>query len=44
MAKQQEAYRVDGVNEDEPAVDLKKRKAADVEEVCVATPLLLHIR
>ncbi|KAK3056235.1 hypothetical protein LTR09_002742 [Extremus antarcticus] len=32
MAKQQEAYRVDGVNEDEPAVDLKKRKAADVEE------------
>ncbi|KAK5741357.1 hypothetical protein LTR17_004064 [Elasticomyces elasticus] len=29
--KQQEAYKVDGVDENEPAMDLKKRKAQDVD-------------
>ncbi|KAK5717757.1 hypothetical protein LTR15_008596 [Elasticomyces elasticus] len=29
--KQQEAYKVDGVDEDEPAMDPKKRKAQDVD-------------
>lgn len=37
MKQQQEAYRVDGVDEDEPALDLKKRKAADLAEVRAAT-------
>ncbi|KAK3725226.1 hypothetical protein LTR37_000737 [Vermiconidia calcicola] len=32
MARQQEAYKVAGVDEDAPAVDLRKRKAAAAEE------------
>ena len=35
MAPQQAAYKVAGVDENEPAMDVRKRKAADVEEVRV---------
>lgn len=34
MAQQGQAYKVEGVDEDAPAVDLKKRKAEERDEVC----------
>ena len=34
MARQQEIYKVEGVDETEPAMDLRKRKASDNGEVC----------
>lgn len=33
LEQQQQAYKVAGVDESEPAVDLRKRKARDGEEV-----------
>lgn len=37
LAQQQEAYKVAGVDEHAPAMDPKKRKAADGEEVSIGT-------
>ena len=33
LEQQQQAYKVEGVDESEPAVDMRKRKARDGEEV-----------
>lgn len=40
LERQQEAYRVAGVDETAPALDPRKRKAADVEAVSSITTIL----